>query len=210
MDNEKASPVSEEEAQASLQEIDRIINQTRKAIASGNLAPQLIIWGVVWILGYGGEQFFPESSWHLWLGLILAGAIGTIFVGPWSRRSPVKGPGYGRNLGRIGLSWLVLFAYGALWVALLSPWEMMHRAGWRAYAPLMDRKVAAFCATFCMFAYVIMGLWLSRFLLWLGVLVTVATLAGYHFLPAYFCLWMAVTGGGSLVVAGVFIRKYWR
>ena len=61
-----------------------------------------------------------------------------------------------------------------------------------------------------MFAYVIMGLWLDRFLLWLGVLVTVTTLIGFFFAPHYFFLWAAAAGGGSLVVSGAFIRKFWR
>jgi len=206
MEIQPTDPITQEEARASLTEIDRIIVQTRKAIASGCAAPLLIIWGSTWIVGYAGEQFFPLLSGRLWLGLMFAGTVASILVGPWSRRSPIKDP----NRGRMGLSWMVLFGYGALWAALLCPWEMLHRSGWMAYAPLMERKMGAFCATVCMFAYVVMGLWLDRFILWLGVLVTAATLIGYFFIPGYFYLWMAVAGGGSLVAAGVFIRKAWK
>jgi hypothetical protein len=61
-----------------------------------------------------------------------------------------------------------------------------------------------------MFGYLVMGLWLGRFFLWLGLLVTATTLVGYYFVSDYFFLWMALTGGGSLIAAGVFIRKFWR
>ena len=91
--------------------------------------------------------------------LNIAGLVASLIVGPWSRRSPIKGP----NRGRMGLTWLILFGYGALWMTLLCPWEMAHRAGWQAYAALMDRKVMAFWSTVPMFGYVIMGLWLDRF-----------------------------------------------
>ena len=73
-----------------------------------------------------------------------------------------------------------------------------------------DRKISAYWATVPMFAYIIMGLWLDRFFLVLGTLVTLATLAGYYFITDYFFLWMAVVGGGSLVAGGVFIRKNWK
>lgn len=60
-----------------------------------------------------------------------------------------------------------------------------------------------------MFAYVVMGLWTDRFLMWLGLFVTATALAGYFLVNPYFCLWMAVTGGGALMVTGLYIRHRW-
>lgn len=164
-----------------------------------------MLWGIIWIVGFAAEQFVSRA-YRIWLPLDAIGLVATFFLGAWSRRSPVKGAKY----SRIGLSWAILFAYGALWGCLLYPWGMSHRLGWATYAPLLERKMAAFCVTLCMFAYVVMGLWLDRFLLWLGALVTAATLLGYFFEPDYFYLWIAVGGGGSLVAVGAFIRKFWR
>jgi hypothetical protein len=62
-----------------------------------------------------------------------------------------------------------------------------------------------------MFAYVVIGLWFeSWFLAVLGILVTVLTMAGYAWWPAYYCLWMAVTGGGALFGSGLYLRLRWR
>jgi hypothetical protein len=206
MDTKQPAPITQEEALASLQEIDRVIARIRKAIASAGCAPMLILWGFIWIIGFGTMQFFPEVTGRLWAVLDTTGIVISILFGIRAHRSRI----HGLEQGRIALSWLVLLAYGALWVYLLWPWEMSHRSGWRAFEPLMMRKQTAFWPTLCMFGYVAMGLWLDRFLLWLGVLVTVATLVGYCLVPDHFYLWIAATGGGSLVATGIFIRKFWK
>jgi hypothetical protein len=95
----------------------------------------------------------------------------------------------------VGLAWLVVFGYMILWGILLHP----------------DKASGmAFFCTVPMCGYVICGLWLSRFWIWLGLIVTGLTIAGLSFMPAWFALWMAVTGGGSLILSGLFIRKFWR
>ena len=62
-----------------------------------------------------------------------------------------------------------------------------------------------------MFAYVLMGLWLDRFFVWLGAFVTIATLVGYFFIAA---LLLSLDGGHWRRVAvrrsGLFIRKNWK
>jgi len=177
--------------------------QTRRTIAAGRSAPIFILWGVIWFVGYAQTQFFPDSARWSWIALDLVGIVGTIVL---VRRSPAKTP----HRGRAGLGWLVLFGYAVLWVNLLGPWEMIHRPEWAAYAPHMTRKITAYFATIPMFGYVLIGLWLDRFFIWLGAVVTLATLVGYYFVPDYFYLWLAVTGGGSLIAGGVIIRKFWR
>jgi quinol-cytochrome oxidoreductase complex cytochrome b subunit len=205
MEPETIPPITPEEARASLAEIDRIALLTRQMIARGGSAPIVILWGVIWMIGYATMQFFPEAPRWFWLILDVVGIAGSIRFGRWSRKSPVKFA----NGGRIGISWLILFAFAVIWLTILGPWDPnAHRLA--NYAPDLDRKIAAYWATVPMFAYVLMGLWLDRFFVWLGALVTLATLGGYFFLANYFFLWMAVIGGGSLVVSGLFIRKNWR
>ncbi len=208
MATDSINPITPEAARASLAEIDRIATQTRQTIAWSCATPLLILWGVIWVIGFSATQFFPSWAFRLWIGLDLAGIVSTVLLAGPFRNAPIKGIYHG--LGSMSLAWLALLAYGALWAALLCPWELLHQAGWAAYAPLLGRKMAAFSSTICMFGYVVMGLWLGRFFLWLGLLVTATTLVGYYFAGNYFFLWMGVTGGGSLIVAGVFIRKFWR
>jgi len=202
---EPIQPISQEEAASTLDEIDRIGRQMRRAVAAGCAAPMLILWGSIWIVGFTAEQFFPYAD-RYWLVLDLVGLAVSCFLGAWSRKSPVKGPGR----GRIGLSWLILFGFAILWSLLWYPTGLVYGARWVAYGPLLERKMAVFWVTVCMFAYMIMGLWLDRFLLWLGAAVTVATLIGFALAPHFLFLWIAVSGGGALVTVGAVIRKSWR
>jgi hypothetical protein len=143
--------------------------------------------------------------YRVWIVLDIVG-IAVTCLSSWRGHQAVRSP----QTWRIGVAWLILFIYAAFWCSLIAPWEMSHAPGWAIYGPLMERKMSMLWVTVCMFAYVMMGLWLDRFFLWLGALVTVAALIGYFFMGNYFSLWIALTGGGALIVAGLFIRKYWR
>jgi hypothetical protein len=179
------------------------MTQTRKNIAAGSSGPMVILWGVIWIIGYGRLQFFPDSIRWLWPALDIIGFAGSVYIG---RRSPVKSP----NQRRVTYAWLVLFGYAVLWVTLLAQRNAPYQPGKMVFSAFMERRIVTFFATVPMFAYVIMGLWLDRFFIWLGALVTVVTLVGCLYVPNYFYLWLALTGGGSMVIAGVFIRKFWK
>ena len=54
--------------------------------------------------------------------------------------------------------------------------------------------------------YFLGGLWIGSRLAVTGLALAVLTLVGYYLFPAYFLLWMAVVGGGALILAGVWLR----
>ena len=182
--------LSKQEAQESLTEIESAIARTRRAMGlhGGHI---LMIWGIVWAIGFATTQFCPRDAGWVWLALDIFGFGGTWICAVKSRaRFHRPGP------NRVGLAWLVLFGYFVLWNFLLQP--------------VNEREGIAFSVTVFMCAYVIMGLWLSRVLLWLGLAVTALTLAGFYFLPAWFPLWTAITGGGALFFSGLYIHKSWK
>jgi hypothetical protein len=195
-------PVTKDEAAAALAEIDRVIEQTRKIISHGSASPVLLLWGVIWVVGFADTQFYPGSAGRVWMLLNVAGMAAT-FALTLSRRS-IKSPISKLIFG----SWCVLIGYGTLWLLLLAPWVMPGMT--RAHAPPWGVRIPAFFCTVSMCGYVIMGLWLSRFFLWVGLVVTAITVIGYYALPDWFYLWMAVFGGGSFLATGLFTRKYWR
>ena len=204
MNNSPLPAPTESEARAALAEIDRIVERTRQTIAYGNAAPLMIVWGLIWLVGLTASQFdlgsFHFHRW-LWAVLDLTGIGLSVFFGVY-RQSPVKSP-HGR---RIGLSWLLLAVFSCLWVMLLTDWH----GDELTRDPAVFRRFVAFWSTLAMFAYMVMGLWLGRFYFWLGLAVTVITLAGYWYLPGYFFLWMGLFGGGSLIAAGIYAIKFWR
>jgi hypothetical protein len=202
MNSDSSSPVSKDEALASLAEIQRVVVQTRRTLASGAAAPILILWGLIWIVGFADTQFHPDGAGRVWTFLNTGGIAATFALRLWRRsvKSPVS------NL--VLASWCVLMGYGALWIVLVAPWMLPGMGGMSV--PPWGMRIPAFCCTAVMCGYVIMGLWLSRFYVWLGLGVTAATVIGYYALPHWFSLWMAIFGGGALLAAGLFTRRCWR
>lgn len=196
--------ISKAEASEALGQIDDATSQTRRAIGQGSSSTKLILWGVIWMLGYSCSQFAPGMSQTVWLCLVALGALGS-----WNWGSRSKPRFRSANASRIGLGWLVLFAYALFWFFLLHLDNQTGHTRLHLRANSGEQSGAYF-ATVPMFAYVLSGLWLGRFFIWLGTTVTLLTVVGYFFVPGWFCLWMAITGGGSLIVAGLYIRRFWR
>jgi hypothetical protein len=61
-----------------------------------------------------------------------------------------------------------------------------------------------------MLCYVIAGLWFDTYLLWLGLVMTAFILVGLFCFAAIFWWWIAIFGGGTLIVSGFYIRYFWR
>jgi len=192
--------ITKEEAQASLARIEEASRQMRRLAAYGGTDIILMVWGAIWFLGYLGNQLAPVLAGWIWIILLVIGIAATIII---ECRSPVKSP-----LGRqIGIFWGMLYVFIWIWFILL--WPFFHIEGaeqWMRFS----RHMGAFAATVPMFAYVVMGLWLDRYLLWIGLVVTGLTLVGLYLFSPYFFVWMAVAGGGTLAGTGVLIRRRWR
>ena len=203
--------ISQEDARESLAQIHETFSQTKKKIASSSTAPLLILWGAIWFVAYLGTYVaylleFKAYCFRLtsrvtvdidiagmcWMVLVPIGIAASWIIGV--RSAPVKSP----QNKRFGFSWLILSIYGSVWLALLWPWN--------------EYQISAFIASLAMFAYVVMGLWADRVLLWLGLVVTLLIIVGFflfHYQPLFW-LWMAILGGGALAGTGLYIRKAWR
>jgi hypothetical protein len=72
---------------------------------------------------------------------------------------------------------------------------------------LDGRQQNAFISLFWAFAYMVAGAWLGMRMFITGVVMAVAILVGYLFIDPHFQLWMAFVGGGSLLLAGFWLRK---
>jgi FtsH-binding integral membrane protein len=186
--------VTKDEAQLSLETIERIQRHTRRVLAHSGAPFYLIIWGVIWLFGYLGSQFLDEHTAGMaWMTLDVIGVVASVFVGWWMSRQ-MRRPG---RDARIGLFWLTWLVYGVLIVWLTG-----------VYADLS--LLGLFLAVFAMFGYVVMGLWLWRPLLWVGVGITILAIAAYLLLPNFLDLAMAILGGGTLIVSGLYIYRNWR
>jgi hypothetical protein len=177
-----------ENAQESLAAIEKVIAQTRKAIASTHANP------------FTAAHFYLDYANYMFLGGFGAvGGVGTFIIFRISRTQPSVKSSIRQRIGRrILWSWILLYAYVFIWLAILAPFSGL--------------QLNAVCSTAAMFSYIVIGLWVgSYFMVWLGLVVTAMTLIGFYLLPHhYYCLWRALIGGGAILCTGLYIRFWWR
>jgi hypothetical protein len=188
--------ISQEDAQKSLNQIQNASAQMRKAIASSYASDLLILWGVLWAVAFTIAHFYLAYAFHIFMAMGVVGVIGTFIIRRvFYSSAPIKNSSGLR--WRMFWFWTLLFVYILIWLDILAPFNGL--------------QCNAFICTAVMFAYIMLGLWFgSYFMVFLGLAVTAATLIGYHLLTPYYCLWMALMGGGALLGTGLYVRICWR
>ncbi len=182
--------ISKQDAQLRLQEIDQIMQHTRRSLLASGAANYLMLWGSVWLLGYSITQFLPDYSGVSWLFLDVLGIVISFYFGfrharNW--RSKQYGP-------RVGLFWFFVLMYAALFVWLIP-----------IQSPL---ALSLFFSLFISLGFVSTGLWLlNDVLVYLGVGLTILIVFGFLFVKEFFYLWVAILGGGTMLGLGFKMRN---
>ena len=191
--------ISQDDAQESLSTVQDVTVQTHKAIVSAYANPFLILWGLLWIPAFIASHFYLAYAFHIFMAMAAVGGVGTaaIFFRVFHSRAPVKDTSCPSAGWRVAILWTLLSVYVTMWLFLLAPFNGM--------------QCNAFISTAGMFACVVMGLWFgSTFMIVMGLAMTGVTLVGFYLLTSYYCLWMAIMGGGTLLGTGLYIRVRWR
>lgn len=183
------------QAADSLKEIERTERRSAQAHIYANASPGFILWGLIWMIGYAGSDVLgTHDDWHkinwLWCGLTLIGVTASMVIGRRQHRGQPRNP-------TLGIRWGATFC--TLWLFVVATFIVLRpvdRAAAGAFIPLI---VAA--------AYAIFGIWSGLRFLYAGIAVAALTLGGYLWLPEHFLLWMAVVGGGSLILVGLWLRQ---
>jgi hypothetical protein len=189
------------EALQSLQQIERTESRSAQAHQYANAAPGFVLWGIIWIVGYAGSDLIPrltgslQSISGLWVALTVVGVAGSALIGRRQRSAQhADAARAGRAIGlRWGATFLALWAFMVATLLVMRPANPMISG---AFAPLIVATV-----------YAIFGIWKGLRFLFAGIAVATLTLVGFFFLAHWFLLWMAVVGGGSLILVGVWLRK---
>ena len=178
------------EAQLSLETIQRIQRDVRRSLAQGGAPIYMMLWGAIWFLGYLGSHFLsPKSAGNLWMALVVAGFALSLAIG-WRSSMKIRVPGYGL---RIAIFWLAWIFYTSLIAAKFIPTD--------------PEQMGFYFAIMAMFGYVVMGLWVWSFLAWVGITVTVLIVVASTLMPEYTNLIMALLGGGTLFLSGLYIYR---
>lgn len=207
--------IGPEEARQMLGEVEDTTSRTKKMIAYGGGDILFVVWGIIWFIGGIGTHFIPVlTAGHprsnllngilpagLWAVLVGAGIIISYRVGRSSM--PTRSP-FEKSVG--WLCW-ILYLFVSLWIYMLSPFIKVRGP---QESHLFWTHMGAIAATVPMFAYVVFGLFLERYMVWIGLGVTALMVIGLYTFEPYFYIWFGVVGGGALVGTGLFVRNIWR
>lgn len=183
--------LSSNQAAAALAEIEHTERRTRVATSYAIASPYLILWGLIWIVGYCACAVLPPERWGLpWLPLIVIGVIGSSWAG---MRARPRGEARGEVFGQSAVMAFAVFLFIACVYYLFQP-----------RSPLPYLIFPSFVAGL---VYVLAGAVarMPRFV-WIGFGVFAVTLVGYAAAPEWSAFW-AAAGGAGLVLGGLWLRK---
>ncbi len=187
--------ISPAEAEDALNAIHVMMKKTRHALSDSGAYKFLVVWGVVWLLGFLGSHFLPaENASYSWLILDILGGILSAIIGIRMGRG-VRSPSFTTTGKRIGTFWLLLFLYCAAAIAVITPID--------------GKQLAMIIILFVTIGWVAMGLLLSFASVWWGLALSVLALSAYFIFPSAFYLVMAFLGGGGMIALGLYIRSRW-
>ncbi len=190
--------LSPQDASEALDLIEAAERRARERIGYREASSFLILWGLVWLVANALTDLAPLSGRLAWpigtpLGTLLTGVLIFLQVRR-ERRAGLRTPAQRALVRRRSL---------LLGIAILGFFPAMLTV----LSPLTARQASAFVSLFWAFAYMAAGAWLGMRIFVTGVVLAAAILVGYLFVQAHFLLWMAVVGGGSLLLAGFWLRR---
>jgi|SRR5215475_2903928 len=176
--------LSRRDAAAALHDIEQA--QARSANLEDYLraAPHFMIWGVLWAVAYSLNDIYPVHARAIWSVVVPIGVIGGLLA---------------MRQGWYERTWRYAAVMGAIFIFAGATFVVM----W----PVNARQVAAFIPLLVALTYVLKGISGGIRYVGLGVAVSAFTLLGFFLLKHHFFLWMAVVGGGSLILASIWLRR---
>lgn len=187
--------ISPTEAEEALAAIQTMMQKTRRSISSSGAYKFLILWGVIWMLGFLGSQFLSKDiANYVWIGLDILGGILSMVIGIRLNRG-VRSSTHTTSGIRIGFFWLLLFFYCVAAIGI----------AW----PVDGKQFAMFIILFVTVGWIAMGLLLSFASTWWGLALLGLSLVSYFLLEDYFFFIMAFVGGGGMIALGIYVRNRW-
>jgi len=185
--------ISKAEAASALTDIEDVRRRTTSAVEYERASPLLIVWGVVWLLGYFACGALPINLWGLaWLPLVVLGTAASIRVG--SRASKRESRlAQEHSLGRALLATICITAF-LICVGMVI-------------GPIQSDGYMVLPALILGLAYTLVGLATLPRLAWIGAAIFVCTMAGYWLARPALPYWVAIAGGGGLIMGGFWLRR---
>jgi hypothetical protein len=179
--------VKTKEALEQITYLKKIVGQTRLRLADGY--PYLLIWGSIWLLGYlGSIWLIPDLLWPIIAGV---GGILSVVIGVIYKRGQSVPPLL-KNLGWIGL--ILFLAMGCMFgllITITQKIQILH-----SYWPFQIGII-----------YLVMGVFIGRKMILIGSWLILVAMTGLWLMTPFLQIWMAVGGGGSMILSGFLLRR---
>lgn len=179
--------ISKDQAESALRDLEQVGHRSATLYNYTKMSPHLILWGCVWMAAYGLTDALPAKTGLIWLIADSVGAALSIYIARANDRAASK------ETRRFGSAILAIVAFTLATFAILPPHS--------------GKQVSAFIPMVIAAAYVLLGIWHGRRLVILGALMGVLTLLGFFLLRSHFNLWMAIVGGGALILSGAWLKR---
>jgi hypothetical protein len=187
--------ITPKEAEEALVAIQEIMRKTRRLISSSGAYNFLILWGIIWLIGFLNSQFLPDkTAGYVWVGLDILGGIISAVIGARLNRG-LRTSNTTTSGRRIAFFWLLLFLFCVAAIGIVWPVD--------------GKQFAMFIILFVTIGWIAMGLLLSFASVWWGLGLVSLSMIGYFLLPGIFYLWMAILGGGGMIALGIYVRNRW-
>jgi hypothetical protein len=189
--------ISSTEAAEALRDIAQTDRRTRVSGAYHVASPHLILWGLIWAAGYTGSGLTPPEKWGLvWLPLILVGVVGAIALGMRAGAGRATGSSTAAGFS-VGKSVTLALAIGLFMGSVYF-----------VFQPATPLPYLVFPALITALIYVLLGalLGLPRYVA-IGAIMFLVTMIGFIYAKPYLPFWIAIAGGGGLVLGGLWMRR---
>lgn len=186
--------ITEREAAESLRDVERVSRRTHVASAYAIASPHLILWGLVWVVGYAGSGLTAPEQWGwVWLPGIVVGSIGSTVLGRRAARhmAPKTGGTTSPTARSLLMALIIMLFMGSVYLV---------------FKPTSPLPYLVFPALIMALTYALVGTFgLPRFT-WIGAGIFVTVMLGYLLAPALMPFWIAAAGGGGLILGGLWMR----
>lgn len=172
--------IGREEAASALRAVASARQQAVELRGYADAGSTLIAWGLAWVAGNLVNQFSSTVAPTIWMVGIVAAAL-------WSMTRP-----------RRERDWRILVTIAAV-VGYMLLLLVVVRADTRTGNVAASLLVAA--------SYIVLGAWTGRRFLVLGLVLCAVVIIGWFVVPAWLFLCLALGGGGTLLVGGLWLRR---
>jgi hypothetical protein len=176
--------LSPQDAAGALREIEAAENRSAQLHGYERSSSQLVLWGILWAIGYGLNDLFSSRGAAIWAAIVPIGLVAGFVA--------VRGAGH-----QVG------WRYGGVVLTVVAFFSVAFYVLW----PVSPKQIAALIPLFVAAAYVVAGIWRGSRYVATGIAVATLTLVGFVMVRDHFFLWMAGVGGAALILAGTWLRR---